>query len=192
MEDARTAPRMTPTAAAALPTCTTFEARCFSVQQWYSCPMLKAKVVREAVPRPPKNCDLAGLGLRILQSFTLTPLALRRSTPTRDGRGLLLALDLDPQPTLENGYSAWHATRVTSLTGILSQGLLPGPSPPIGIYTFRDALKYKCWGRDYCPAVRCCPGVFMKMILHVSPSGLWRGHEPNVIRTDQWARRHQP
>jgi len=77
--------------------------------------MLKARVVRETEPRPSTNCDLAVLGFEFLQSFSLTPLALRRSTPTRDGRGLLLALDLDPQPKLENGYSAWHGTRLTDL-----------------------------------------------------------------------------
>ena len=81
-------------------------------------------------------------------------------------------------------WSAWHGTNVLLVPWILNKGLLPGPAHPSGIYCFKDDLKKKT--DFYCHAVRCCPGVFAKIVLHISAKGLWADHEPKVIRGDQW------
>ena len=170
----------------ALPTCNDLIERNFSKRQWYGCPVVKNKMLQGHEPRA-ADCDLVALGRSFLGSLTPSrQLILTSSEATRNGRGCMLSLDLDLQPHLENGYSAWHATRAPNLPKILAEGLLPGPSDPYGIYTYKDGLKHKCFGKDYCPAVRVYPGVFVKIVLHVSAAGLWAGQGPKVIRKDQW------
>ena len=146
----------------------------------------KAKKIKASEPQAPPGSDLRAIGCAVLCPLSQTPLIFKASAPTRSGKGFLLAFDLEPQPSLENGYSSWHGTRLTNLKEIFSEGLLPGPSEPKGIYTYKDSLKEKCFGRSYCPAVRCRPGVFMKVRLHVLASGLRADHPPKTMRKDQW------
>ena len=167
-----------------LPIASDFVNASLSFAKWYGCPTLPARGFK----REPAAAavDLQTMGRDIIRNLSCKRMILKSTTPTRAGKGMLLELDLEQQPTMENGHSAWHGTRVTNLKSIFAEGMRQGPAVPAGIYSFKDALKHKCFTRHYCTAVRCSPGVFIKVVLHLSASGLWGVHPPRTIRKDQW------